>query len=192
MLINLNYPQFILYIFSMFRAMGRFVWIPCYIVFFVCLYTVFKYCKKKTAIFVIVLCLIIQIIDFYPTMKNKFEYKEKISDLDKASWEQIIGDAEHIVYLNFENLSFDENRTSFYNVASIAYENNCTLNNFYFARLIDNVKETNSEHIERLKTGEIDNNTVYVIRQKNADVWWKENLYSKFIDGYKVIRTDKT
>lgn len=173
----------------MFRATGRFVWVPCYLIFFVCLYIVNKYEKEKVANFIITLCLIIQIIDFYPALKEKFEYKEKTYNIDKTNWEQVINDAEHIVYLNFEKLSFDENRKSFYIVAYIASENNCTLNNFYFARQINNVSETNNEHIDKLINGEIDDNTVYIIRQENNDsIWWNESLKYCFIDGYKVIK----
>ena len=173
----------------MFRATGRFVWMLCYIVFFACMYIINKYEKKKVANFIIILCLILQIIDFYPSMKRKFEYKEKVYNIDNTNWEYVMQDVKHIVYLNFDDLSFDENRTSYYIVAYIAYQNDCTLNNFYFARKITNVKETNEIQIQKLKSGEIDENTLYIIRQKDKNnMWWNENLDNYNIDEYIVVK----
>ena len=159
-------------------------------ILFVCMYIINKYEKKKVANFIIVLCLILQIIDFYPAMKGKFEYKEKIYDIDNTKWEYVLQDVEHIVYLNFEELSFDEYRTSCYIAAYIAYKNNCTLNDFYFARQINNVKETDKEQIEKLKSGEIDESTVYIIRQKDKNnVWWNQSVDNYNIDGFVVIKS---
>lgn len=151
------------------------------------MYFVFKYTKKKTAIFIICLCIILQIIDFYPSMINKFNYEEKVYKIDEA-WEQIINENDHIVYLSFVDESFDEMRTAYYKVADIAYKNNCTLNNFYFAREINNVYETTHKYIDQLKSGELQDNFIYLIRQQNDEIWWNQKLETLKIDGYIVIK----
>jgi len=62
-LVNIEYPNFIEHLIGAFRASGRFVWIPCYLIFFASIYIVNKYVEsKKTANFIIILCLVIQSI----------------------------------------------------------------------------------------------------------------------------------
>ena len=161
-------------------------------IFFTCIYIVNKYANKKTANFIIVTCLIIQLLDLYPSFKNKFEYKEEIYDLDKIAWEQLLDGAEHIAYINFEKDSYDDMRESFYKIAYIADENNCTLNNFYFARVIKNTDETFKKHVYELINGDLNNRYVYVIKQQNDINWWNNNLNSFKLDGYIVIAANKT
>ena len=110
------YPSFVQDIFGIFRTIGRFIWLPCYIVFFASIYIVSKYINKKTANVVIIMCLILQIIDFYPIMQSKFKYEDKVYDINETAWKEVLEDAEHVVYLNVGGLSFQEERDGFYKV----------------------------------------------------------------------------
>ena len=185
-LFNINYPQFIQLLLSFFRATGRFIWLPCYIIFAASMYIVFKYSNKKTANTIIVICLILQLIDFYPSMNNKFNYEEKEHKIDNA-WKQILENTEHIVYLSFGEDSFDEMRTAYYKIAYIAYKNNCTLNNFYFAREINNAYETSQKYTEELKQGQLRNGYTYIIKQNSQSKWWDDKLEYYKLDEYIVI-----
>lgn len=150
------------------------------------MYLSYKYLNKKTANIVIVICLVIQLIDFYPAMSNKFNYEEKNYDID-TSWQELLEETEHIVYLSFGQTSFDEMRTAYYKIAYIAKENNCTLNNFYFAREIENVQETSMKYIEKLQHGETEKGYIYVIKQASDNKWWNQSLNVNSLDGYTVI-----
>ena len=185
-LFNIEYPQFIKLFLSFFRATGRFIWLPCYMIFIASMYVIFKYLNKKIANTIILICLIIQIIDFFPSMSNKFNYEEKRYNIDTA-WEQIMDNTEHLVYLSFGKETFEEMRTAYYKIAYIANEYNCTLNNFYFAREINNVHETSLNYIEQLKQGELKQGYIYVISQKSDSKWWNDKLNTIRIDNYIIV-----
>ena len=186
-LFTINYPKFIVYILSLFRATGRFIWLPCYIIFTACMYLISKFTNRKTANFVIIFCLILQVIDFYPNINNKFQFKEDKIEIDSVSWEQTIDGAKHIVYFGLEEKSFEEMIEGYYKIAYIAHENKCTLNNFYFARQIDNVTETSQKYINDLQLGNLENGYIYVIKQNSENRWWNEKLKTYKLDGYIVI-----
>ena len=156
-------------------------------IFLVCMYIVSKYTNKKIANVIIVICLILQLIDLYPSLNNKFDYKEKTYNIDTVQWENVLNNVEHIVYLNLENNSFDEIRSSYYKIAYIAYINDCTLNDFYFARKIENVETTAQNYVIELINGNTENNCIYVINQEDDNIWWNKDLISNNIDGFIVI-----
>ena len=150
------------------------------------MYIIFKYSNKKIAYIILSLCLVIQFIDIYPAMKEKFNYEEETYTIDKE-WEQALEGTSHIVYLQIGEYIYEEMRPLYYKIAYIANENNCTLNNFYFAREITNVKDTSSKYEEDLKQGNLEKENLYIIKQKDENVWWNEQLNAKKIDGYIVI-----
>ena len=172
---------------SLFRATGRFIWVPGYLVYLASLYIINKFTKNKIAILIVTICLIIQIIDFYPAMNEKYSYEEIEYSVDKITWEQMLNDKKHVVYLIFGQYSFDEARNEFYKAAYIANLNNCTLNNFYFARQVQNVEQTNNDYILQLKQGKIEQDVLYIIKQNSDNKWWNEELNEYEIDGYTVI-----
>ena len=185
------YPEFIQYILKIFRATGRFVWVPCYLIYFACMYIVYKYTNKNVAKVIISLCLIIQIVDFYPSMINKFEYDDGKYNIDETSWNIVLEGKKHIALFNYAKGSFEEKITKIFKLSNIAYENDCTMNTFYFARKIINLDETVQKQLEDVREGRLENDYLYVSSQDDdLGTWWNENLYCYNIDGYKVI-TDK-
>ena len=184
-LLNIAYPLSIIKLLSMFRAIGRFIWIACYIIFLSSIFIVYKYSNKKIANIIITVCLVIQIVDLYPSMITKFEYSEenKISYSEKE-WEIALKDVSHII-------TYANNQTSeLLKMAYIANKNNCTVSDFYFARDIENVGKMKLEYLDKLINNEIDEGYIYVINEEDAKYLTKITLNMYKIDEFVVI-TDK-
>lgn len=183
-LFHIPYPKIILKVLSAFRSSGRFVWLPCYIMFLASMYLVYKYTNKKCAISVISICLIIQLLDLSLSLETKFTYEEKSYNSDKQAWEEVLEGCEHIVCLppdKFEN-------GQFLHLGYIARENGCTMNNFYFARKVKNVEETNSGYLEELKEGSMQEGFAYVLKKDDVDIAKNAKLDYTAIDEYIVIK----
>lgn len=126
-LFEIPYPTIIVKVLNVFRAIGRFIWDGCYIIFFCSIFTVSKYLNNKKANIIIVILLIIQLLDLSAAINNKFSYEERSYGFDEQKWEQTLENCEHIVCLNFTWQDSDR----FFDIAYVAMKNDCTLNNFY-------------------------------------------------------------
>ena len=73
----------------------------------------------------------------------------------------------------------------------IAYKNKCTLNNFYFARGVKGISESLGKYIEDVARGNLEENTVCIIRQGDDTRWWSYKLDATKIDGYIVVSIKK-
>lgn len=187
---NIEYPSFILYVLGLIRAIGRFIWLPCYIIYMLIIWYVSKYKSDKISFAIIIICLIIQIYDFYPKMTNKFEYQNKEYTISKQ-WEQVLSEKKHVVYLNFEEQTFDEMRTDYYKIANMAFKKDCTLNIFYFAREIKNTLESSQKYMEELVKGTVPKDHLFILNRKKEDKWWSQDLQTEKIDGFTVITVAK-
>jgi len=182
-LFNIPYPKFIMSLLAIFRATGRFIILPYYLIFLVCMYIINKFVSKKYGMILILICLLVQFADIYPAMVNKVKYKQGDYEYDKSAWSQVLEENKHIVYLSnpyhFKLLTFK--------LARIANENNCTLNNFYFARKIKGLEENTNKTLENLSNGEINENTVYIIKKEDLKSEKNEKLFYYNIDEFIVI-----
>lgn len=183
-LVNIEYPNFIEHLIGAFRASGRFVWIPCYLIFFASIYIVNKYVEsKKTANFIIILCLVIQLLDLRAVITNKFNYEGRKDTFDNAAWQAVLEDYKHVFYIRSSDFSSEE----LMELAYIANENGCTVSNFYFARPIKGVEETQNENLEKLTKSQIEDKCVYVLKKEQIDLLEKTNLYCYNIENYIVV-----
>lgn len=182
-LFNIPYPSIIMNLLSIFRATGRFVILPYYLIFLVCMYIINQYTGKKYGIILILICLLIQIADIYPAMTNKVKYKQGDYEYDKLAWSQALKEYEHIVYLS--NPYYSKIHT--FKLAKIASQNKCTLNNFYFARKQKGIEENTNKILEDLKLGRIEENTIYVIRKEALKEDRNTDLFYHNIDEFIVI-----
>lgn len=182
-LFEIEYPEFILKILSAFRSTGRFIWIPCYMIFFTCMYVVSKNMNKKVANIVITICLIIQLLDLYPYLKDKFTYEEKPYTYNNIAWNEILNGNPHIACIPISKF----NNGDFFKLAYIAKENNCTINNFYFARKVKHVEETSNKYIEDIEKGITEEGFVYILKKDDEEIAKKSKLLYNIIDDYIVI-----
>ena len=183
-LANIQYPSFIEKLIGAFRASGRFIWIPCYLIFFTSMCIVNKYIySKKTTNFIIILCLVIQLLDLKAVIVNKFNYEERKDIIDNVSWETVLKDCEHVFYIRSLNFTSEE----LMELAYIANENECTVSNFYFARPIKGVEETQNDNLAKLSKSQIEDRCAYVLKKEQKDLLEKTDLYCYNIEDYIVV-----
>ena len=186
-LFDIPYPNFILCIFYIFRATGRFIWIVDYLIFFIAIYIVYKYLKRKTANIIIVLCLVIQVLDLYPSMAHKFEYIDIYNIQNQNEWDLVLKDCKHIICFGFSDISIE----GFEEIIYLAKEKNLSINKFYFARHIKNTTQTEGMYLNKLINNEISQDDIYIVRTKNAKIFenTKLNLYK--INDYIIAVPNK-
>ncbi|MCI8519534.1 MAG: hypothetical protein HFJ51_05680 [Clostridia bacterium] len=139
--------------------------------------------NKKVASIIITLCLLIQILDISPYLKNKFNYEERPYKYEKEMWTEALKECKHIAYLPVERLLKED----YFKLTHIARENNCTINNFYFARKVENVERIGSMYLVELEQGIVEKDFAYIMHPIYEEQIKKYNINYKIIDNYIVI-----
>ena len=107
-LFEIPYPDFITKILSVFRAVGRFIWITDYIILtFMLAYFVKNY-RKRIVIPMIIFCTIIQLIDLEPLIEEK---RALINNIQAYNVQNFYGDEVWNILFkenNIKNIYFDE------------------------------------------------------------------------------------
>ena len=163
---QIPYPEPIFKLLSIFRSNGRFIWPAMYILMAAITIAAYRFLKDtpKTMLAVFIIMLLLQGIDLSGQLREKHEYYFSHHDV-KTMWEanpklmQLTIDKEHFVFLYDEN-DFNMD-TAFY-----AYEHQMTLNNFYFARDInEEVLENIRVYMDELSNGMVREDTVYIMKK---------------------------
>ncbi len=117
---------------------------------------------------IIIICLIIQLMDLSPQMKDKRQIEVDISYLDMTSWSQLLNRVEHIVIIETDKFKLGD----YGRIAYIAKQNNCTMNNFYFAqdKASKDVQEKEKQYITDFVMNKIEDNFVYVIKAESKKI----------------------
>ena len=178
MLFNIPYPKLIIKLLSIFRATGRYVIIPYYIIYLVCMYMVGKRLKKFKANIVIVLCLLVQLADIYPAIVHKIEANKSTYEYTEEAWAKVLEGTEHIIYLSNPYSSKDDT----YKLANIASGNSCTLNDFYFARKVTGVEEETNRILANLDNSELEDKCIYIIKKEDLKTAENPNFYYYSLD----------
>jgi hypothetical protein len=184
-LIDFHYPWILNDVGNMLRSSGRMFWPVYYILMLVILSIIIKYFNRNTAIFILLLFLIVQIIDFYPWYSARdLESRTWNSPLESEDWLQIAKDVDHIVMIPPTRAS-DPN----YVFSLYAADNNLDINMGYLARK-DWVKKSqyNKKIMEDVLNNRLEERTLYVVTKKNL-VPLKNQAKYLFgaLDGYNII-----
>lgn len=185
-------PGMIFKIASIFRSNGRFIWTGMYILMLAIVVLVVKFLedKKPVMITVIVLAIIIQVADLSGMIKQKHDYftgdyeYTTMWDSDK-SLNLVTYNKKSFVFLYTEgDLTME---TAYY-----AYKHGMTINNFYFARNIDEqVTKEIEKYIDELKNGNIRYDTVYIMKNEdydaNEDYLNELGVHTVELDGFTVF-----
>ena len=140
LVLEVNFPDYIQKLWSVFRATGRFSWIMYYICFLFVITFSFLVRKQKKGVltFALAVLLVVQLYDISPQIMQKRAgveswNQEKIV-LSDLRWNEIAqsGQVKH-VYFGFSDMEFDV----IYPVTEWAVTNGMTVNRFYFARSLD-------------------------------------------------------
>lgn len=144
-------PEIIVKCWSMFRVSGRMAWIIVYIIMLISCVSAIKFFQKKSAAVLLFICAIIQVYDIHAAIIAKnhvyathINYESKVTDEKFWDW---LGDNDEIKHIVFvESISGAE----LYDITNWALNHKKTVNQFYFARSLDervsiNIQKTLSE-----------------------------------------------
>lgn len=179
-ILQMQLPQWIINIWSVFRASGRVIWVVVYIIIFSSLIIIIKTMSKNKIVVVLAIALIIQIYDISDVLKMKYEHFSQIQEQELLLketnfWNYIAKDTQirHIVYLS------DIEGSMMYSITDWAMQNEKTVNDFYFARSIDD-KVSNSK-ADAL--GELSEDTLFIFKEDKFKNILDYDLYYYKIDG---------
>lgn len=178
-------------IFGIFRATGRFIWIPCYIIIFASIYFFSKICIRKTSYF-IVIALIIQLYDMYGYLSVKAKY------IDNATSKKIVElfSDDECVYMkkNFDYIHIDITKNYSYVYDKLYNFIRCgiPINNFYFARAPRNlIREKNQRLYQDLYNDTLDNNTLILTDKNNLSFLTPYTYKLNGSEGDKIFLLSK-
>ena len=188
-LIDIQIPERLRVKLSIFRASGRFIWLPCLIVLTTALGTMSKM-TQKTLYTALVLCSMIQAVDLRD-WRNVFhgEYTRNLSmykdRLSCSRWEALTDGANEIVFVPLPE-NYLAYMPLFFDFGKLAYDHHMDLSCFYLARAdYDQLAAYSNEQYELLINGKGRDDALYVFFDKE---YLPKNLHIETVDKYFVYR----
>lgn len=169
-------------IFTTFRATGRFIWVPVYIIIFSLIYLFVKITNKKYYAVLIVI-VILQLIDITPLLREKSNQivyaneKPKIALFSEDDCNELRENFSYVfIDAKRNGLEYDELYAPIYSFIKC----NIPVDNFYFARISEDIvtKKRNEIYHNIYSDGNSDYNGL--IMTKNSKI-----LYDYDINAYK-------
>lgn len=165
---------------GIFRSNGRFIWIPMYILIIFAVGMTCHIFKKSKIICAVILTVVlcVQGYDLKDIVKENHEYcteqHEYLPIIANRETRKLMEGKTHFVFL------YNDNDITL-NTAFYGYLHNMYQNNFYYARDIDELIDTEvAMNIAKLDMGQPDPDAVYVIKKEafegNKD-WFENNDY---------------
>ncbi len=196
-LIELDIPEFIKNLWSIFRATGRVIWICIYLLE-IGMFIVLNKCIKQSKLIAVIIgmALVLQIYDIHLVLVNKYEKYSEETKYDSTLktdefWDNIAdnNNIKHIVF--FEQ----PEQNILYSITEWAFNNNKTVNNFYFARsMTDKIISSRDTALT-----EEDNDCIFIFTkdtilnclQYNLNYYEVDDVivgYINKIDGFPVMK----
>lgn len=184
---SIEYPEPIVELLSVFRASGRFAWVGDYLIFTVVLFILSKIDTQKMMLFILSICVCLQIADLSKLISSKTYFKSYItyaSPLQDPAWNELAADADKIVLLPY-SASID----ICYTFAKFAHDNEMTISHFHVARPpINDIIQQYNENINRIAQGDGDPDTIYIFLDKQYIPANAPNVEVYDLDGYTVLK----
>ncbi|MDR2167144.1 MAG: DUF6311 domain-containing protein [Clostridiales bacterium] len=170
-LFEYSLPRFIEDAWGIFRATGRFIWIPAYLLILAVIWKIKSELKINHAIAVLAVLLVVQIADLgghYLNLRHGIiENSEQRVPLASSGWEYLAQDENLHHFFFFDNWITDnrEDRASYYEIGIIALRNGMTTSDFYMARRDElAIIEHRRAERARILRGEARGDMVYLFR----------------------------
>lgn len=172
---------------EVFRSSGREIWSVCYLLMIFAIVGVSRHLQRIKWLpeFIVILCLGIQMYDLSGVLlstHNSYKNKQKHElTLNSEFWKEIAeSDYKHVFYAQ-EGIDI----SSIFHLAEFALENDMTMNDFYFARIIDRDKQTQEV------LNKPDNQSVYIVLgEQKEEMSEYSNLFWYEEDGFTVGVTE--
>lgn len=194
-LFTIPLPNFIVKLWSIFRATGRLFWPVFYLIYifiFIQLFRFFKGRKLKYGLAILLaLIFVIQTIDMSHILAEKrefFAYEQTYtSPLKSSFWQDAPKAYQHLIVFS---------APPDYTFPIFAMANKMTINNATLARgPYEKMIQYAKEKIKLLESGDLDNDELYIIKDQKIFEEMKfslnENLNTFLVDGYIVICSKK-
>lgn len=199
LLVNIPYPGFVIHIYEMFRATGRFAWLGQYVLMLAAVVGVGMLAdgaagnKKKIIVVIAFVTIGLQIADLQQMLflrKNvgdAGQYQEsEYNVLQSDVWEKLAHDYSHIVLVE-ENSLVHKNYVDSFSLADFAVNHGLTINNFPAARPNDELVNANNAKIyENLETGLAEDDVIYIFGNRFELLFKDLKLNIYLIDGFAV------
>ncbi|MBR6469626.1 MAG: hypothetical protein IKS84_04520 [Lachnospiraceae bacterium] len=161
---------------GVFRSNGRFIWVCEYLIFTWAAVSVIRLLKdlfdkrlkgRDIILKIMIVAVLLEVLDFTPVIREKQAYfakeQEYVNLWDRAGFDAAGKGYDEFVFLYNENGILMD--TAFY-----AYLNGAKLNNFYYARNIDDEVNANiAEWLTELRSGTVRDDVVYIIKTEDHD-----------------------
>lgn len=185
---NIQLPEFINTLCSMFRSSGRFIWAVFYLLVLFGVIIINRNIKYSTPL--LILALLIQLVDIQPlyTSKNFRGFSVYQSPMQAEFWQAAAESNKHIIILP----ATDEAQSVYQPIAAYALQNEMTLNWGYFARADYISIEKDGDQIwNDLLNNKSDDQTLYFLWTPEYIELAKEVLSTKMlvceIDGFSLV-----
>lgn len=152
LLVHIEFPKIIKYVFTIFRSNARFIWVGYYTSLFVILILIERSINNKFSIAIVLLSIILQVVDYGNLLKyginiyyaNTVKYE---TSLDLEVWNKIFSnkDIKKLVYLS---ITPPKDRLE---ISNFCLENKIITNDFYFARPVNVTKPFNDNLVKLVK-----------------------------------------
>lgn len=182
-LIDLDLGRYLGTFVGIFRSNGRFIW-PLYYLFMTCaIVFVCRHIKKRTALIILTVCILFQIADMIPFMREKhqlfsvkdYEYTGILDD--NAPLDEVTGRYDHIV-MDIKDGEVDQ-YLSYY-----AYLHGMTTNDFYYARPIESKVQNTLESLRNdMENGKYDDSLLFLLGEDKLPLYEKYDLHFYEIKG---------
>ena len=201
-IIDFELPKFIFGLLSIIRASGRLIWPVYYLILIFSIYGLYKSIPNKK-IYILIILLSIQIIDFSGGLKNNF-FSERILDdrkfLKNRFWSNMSENFE-----NISNTQISNRSSSFPKISSLLIEKKFKKTNFFRLGRYNREIASNyrSDFYKEILNEKINTNTAYVIENydhlrnmkflfENSEhgFFYKNNIWF-FLPNYKKFMQEK-
>lgn len=199
LLFKLPLPDFLVHLWGVFRATGRAAWMILYIILAFSIYQLFKLFKRNIAIIILFVCICLQIFDYSDKIhaltaergvKNDVGYE---SILENPAWSQLEQmNKDKIIFMNGANRNNSIKLINIigvqrvYEIARFAFQNNMSVNDFYFARTNQDIGDYRSQLWGQLDKNIIDEKAIYIFVENPVKLIQNRVLNFYLVDGYLI------
>ena len=181
---SISVPPAIVQKLSIFRATGRFIWLPCLIVMTIALWLVTKL-NKRSAAAALVICSWLQYMDmrnFRTELHDVYAYLQVVPEnIKPEEWEKLSEGVNEIVFAPLDP-EFRAYKQLYFEVGNLAAQKNIKLSSFYLARSDnDSIARYAQEQYDLLVSGNGREDVLYS--------FFKEEDIPKNLKNFKVYRT---
>lgn len=183
LLADISFPEFIIELWSIFRASGRIAWVVVYVIMVGACIMAYKTLRPRTLIVLILFCFILQSYDIHSILETKNEifsspviYESKLQD--RSFWESVSrANVRHVKYT-----SSDIDESVVYSVTDWALDNQMTLNGFFVGRTSEFLADGSSNGV----AVEAEPESIYIFQEREKQMCRTYDLNYYQADGLVV------